>query len=57
MYINDLPICVSNAKVIAQNVIVQKLNKDLEHVRKWLMKNKLSLNVNKTEFMVISACS
>ena len=29
------------------------MNVDLENVRKWLMKNRLSLNVKKSEFMVI----
>ena len=66
MYINDLPKCVKNAKVSMYaddtalyyssadiDVIVQKLNEDLENVRIWLMKNKLSLNVKKTEFMVL----
>ena len=66
MYVNDLPNCVSNSQVsmyaddtglyyISRNIkdIVSKINEDLENVSNWLTRNKLSLNVKKTEFMII----
>ena len=31
------------------------VNSDLENLRKWLMANKLSLNVAKTEFILIDS--
>ena len=30
-----------------------KINEDLLHVKKWLDQNKLSLNVNKTEYIIL----
>ena len=67
MYINDLPQCLSKTKprlfaddtnLTASGVSVTDLkaavNSDLENLRKWLIaNNKLSLNVGKTEFMLI----
>ena len=66
LYINDLPKCVANVKVSMYaddtalyysskdvNDIVNKINNDLENVDNWLAKNKLSLNVDKTHFMLI----
>ena len=35
--------------------IEQKLNTDLENVNKWLISNKLTLNVKKTEYMIIGS--
>ena len=35
--------------------IEQKLNTDLENVHKWLISNKLTLNVEKTEYMIIGS--
>ena len=32
-----------------------QINNDLEHIDLWLKANKLSLNVAKTEFMIISS--
>ena len=68
LYINDLPNHVSNVKVSMYaddtalyynsndiNDIVDKMNKDLENIRKWLARNKLSLNVKKTEFMIVGS--
>ncbi len=66
MYINDLPNHVTNMNVSMYaddtilfysskdiNDIVFKINKDLENVENWLSKNKLSLNVSKTNYMII----
>ena len=66
MYINDLPDHVSNVHVSmyaddtaifcsSKNVndIVDKLNHDLINVDNWLLRNKLSLNIQKTNFMII----
>ena len=68
LYINDLPKHVSNVKVSMYaddtalyynsndiNDIVVKMNRDLKNVRKWLVRNKLSLNVKKTEFMIVGS--
>jgi hypothetical protein len=66
LYINDLPNYVSSVKVSMYaddtaifytssdvNDIVNKINGDLVNVDNWLSKNKLSLNVDKTNFMPI----
>lgn len=66
LYINDLPKYVTNVKVSMYaddtaiyysskdvNDIVDRMNYDLENVDNWLAKNKLSLNVDKTHFMLI----
>ena len=68
LYINDLPQCLSKTKprlfaddtnLTASGVSVTDLedavNSDLENLRKWLIANKLSLNVAKTEFMLIGS--
>ena len=34
--------------------LVNTLNEDLRNVNEWLIENKLSLNVDKSEFMIIS---
>ena len=46
LYINDLPHCLKAA-----------VNSDLENLRKWLIANKLSLNVAKTQFIIIGSKS
>jgi len=66
LYINDLPNNVFNVKVSMYaddtalyynsndiDDIVVKMNSDLENIRKWLARNKLSLNVKKTEFVIV----
>ena len=66
MYINDLPDCLDNtrprlfaddtnltASGKSLNDIEIAVNPYLENLRNWLMANKLSLNVAKTEFMLI----
>ena len=68
LYINDLPQCLSKTKprlfaddtnLTASGVSITDLedavNSDLENLRKWLIANKLSLNVAKTEFMLIGS--
>ena len=66
LYINDLPACLSKTKprLFADDTNITEageclsdledaVNSDLEMLRKWLMANKLSLNVAKTEFQII----
>ena len=67
-YINDLPFCLDNCQVTmyaddtsisfsARNVsdLNVTLNKELDSLREWLQGNKLSLNVLKTQAMVIGS--
>lgn len=66
MYINDLHIVVKHAQVslYADDTVLYyfsstpsdlegKLNSDLQDVCRWLLENKLTLNIKKTKFMVI----
>ena len=66
LYINDLPSCLNLTKrrMFADDTnitssgnciddVENAVNSDLENLRKWLMANKLSLNVAKTEFQII----
>ena len=66
LYINDLPECLNNAKarLFADDTnftasgdsisdIEAAVNSDLDNLKNWLMANKLSLNIAKTEFMLI----
>ena len=66
LYINDLPSCLDQTKprlfaddtnITAAgnslNEVEDAVNSDLERLRKWLITNKLSLNVAKTKFMLI----
>jgi hypothetical protein len=68
LYINDLPQCLSKTKprLFADdtnltaagesiNDVEAAMNSDLENLRKWLIANKLSLNVAKTEFILIGS--
>ncbi len=68
LYINDLPQCLTKTKprlfaddtnLTASGDSITQLeaavNSDLENLRKWLIANKLSLNVAKTEFMLIGS--
>ena len=68
MLTNDLPQCLSETKpsmfaddtnltALGQCIkeVETAVNSDLENLRKWLMANKLSLNVAKTEFMLIGS--
>ena len=66
LYINDLPNCLSNSepRMYADDThptyatnnshnIHTSLNEDWENVQDWLRANKLTLNMTKTEFMLI----
>jgi hypothetical protein len=68
LYINDLPHCLnktkprlfaddtnSTASANSMTDLETAVNSDLENLRKWLIANKLSLNVAKTEFMLIGS--
>ena len=68
IYINDLPNCLSvaspnmfaddtNITVAAGSLteLESKINLDLENLNRWLVANRLSLSVAKTEFMVIGS--
>ena len=68
IYINDLPNCLSvaspnkfaddtNITVAADSLteLENKINFDLENLNRWLVANRLSLSVAKTEFMVIGS--
>ena len=68
LYITDLPNCLSNCehRMYADNThltytsnnihnIQTSLNEDLENVHNWLRANKLTLNMTKTEFMLIGS--
>ena len=68
LYINDLPECLNNTRpqLFADDTnltasgnsmtdVEVAVNSDLENLRNWLMANKLSLNVAKTEFMLIGS--
>ena len=68
LYINDLPNCLTNCvpwmyaddthlTYAGDNTgdIESSLNHDLENVKKWLIANKLILNMTKTEFMLIGS--
>jgi predicted DNA-binding helix-hairpin-helix protein len=35
--------------------IEYKINKDLDNIRKWIISNKLTLNIGKTEYMIIGS--
>ena len=68
LYVNDLPQCLNKTKpcLFADDTnltasgdsitdVEIAVNSDLENLRKWLIANKLSLNVAKTEFMLIGS--
>ena len=68
LYINDLPNCLETTKAnlfaddtnlscegFSPYEIETKLKKDIENVHRWLTANKLSLNMKKTEFMIIGS--
>ena len=68
LYINDRPQCLkvsipaifadhTNITVIgnSSDEIKNCLNSELEHIHRWLQINKLTLNVDKTEYMIIGA--
>ena len=67
IYINDLPACLAftkphmyaddtilNAASKSTTELIFRLNEDLKNIKNWLLANKLSLNVTKTEYMFVS---
>ena len=68
VYINDLPNCLEKASprmyaddtsisLAAANVfdLENEINRELINLNRWLKANKLSLNIAKTEFMIIGS--
>ena len=68
MYINDLPNCLrkSTASMFADDTnlttsgssiadVQSNLNEDSEHIHEWLLTNKLALNKEKTEYMIVGS--
>ncbi|CAB3989406.1 Hypothetical predicted protein [Paramuricea clavata] len=68
LYINDLPNCLtsSSASMFADDTNVstngktndelqERINVDLENIHQWLLANKLTLNKDKTEYMIIGS--
>lgn len=68
IYINDLPCCIKNSKprLFADDTNLSKaaesiktielsINSDLDNVRKWLIVNRLSINLKKTEYMLMGS--
>jgi hypothetical protein len=69
IYINDLPVCLSESipnmyaddtNITAYHTNINKvehvlLNKDLDILYRWLQANRLSLNVLKSEYMLIGS--
>lgn len=67
IYINDLPGCLLHAKAhmyavdttirastVSTAELYAEVNNDLTRVRDWLLANKLSLNVTKTEYIFLT---
>ena len=68
VYINDLPNCLNSSRprMFADGTSISYLsdsieqlqnvmNSELKNVKDWLITNKLSLNITKTEFMIIGS--
>ena len=66
IYVNDLPNCLENShttmyaddtNITARSsslcIVEESLNNELENIYQWLLSNKLTLNVEKTEYMII----
>ena len=66
LYINDLPNCLSScsANMFADDTNIstngknsseleERLNTDLENIHQWLIANRLTLNMQKTEYMIV----
>lgn len=67
VYINDLPGCDLNSNVrmyaddtcltvanVNEKILEQQMNHDLHEIHTWLIANKLSLNVVKTNYMIVA---
>ena len=68
VYINDLPRCLSHSTTSmfaddtnlttnggSSDEVITKLNVDLERVHQWLLANRVTLNKEKTEYMIIGS--
>lgn len=68
LYINDLPECLQNSSSrmfaddtnltisgVSMEEVESAMNDDLDRVKSWLKANRLSLNVAKTEFLLIGS--
>ena len=68
IYVNDLSNCLSFSSAslfaddtnlttsgISVEVVQSRLNEDMEKVHRWLLANKLTLNIKKTEYMLIGS--
>ena len=55
MYSHVMPCIAMYCHVLPCIAIYYQINSDLKYIHRWLKANKLSLNVAKTEFMVISS--
>ena len=68
IYINDLPNCLNDSSPalfaddtnitvtgVSGQDIERKLNTELNNVHHWLLANELSLNISKTEYMIIGS--
>ena len=66
MHVNDLPNCLENSHAAMYaddtnitvgsddlNNLEKTLNHEMSNIHQWLVSNKLTLNVEKTEYMVI----
>ena len=52
MYADDTPLTYADKNV---NIIQSCLNEDLLNISKWLIANKLTLNMSKTDFLLIGS--
>jgi hypothetical protein len=52
MYADDTNLAYSGSDI---NTIQFHLNEDLENINEWLISNKLTLNMTKTEYMLIGS--
>ena len=57
LYINDLPDCLTNLTAAGETIeeVELAMNHYLLRIKEWLLANKLSLNVAKTEFLLIGS--
>ena len=68
LYVNDLPNCLAHSKpnLFADDTNIstssecmkdleKRLNSDLENIYQWLVSNRLTLNLTKTEYMIIGS--
>ena len=68
VYVNDLPNCLKKTQVsnfaddtniltdgnsVAE--ISEKTNSDRDNIHKWLVANKFTLNIDKTEYMIVGS--